>query len=396
MAVVLITDGNERATLAAARSLGRAGHRVLICAQRTPSLAGASRYALAEAAVPDPLAEADGFVSEVARLAERWHADVLLPVTEAALLALLPSRDRLGGIRIPFPDAHVFRRVCDKAQVLAIAREIGIATPEQVVVERPADVQRRIALVPTFPVFVKPSRSVYALNGRRCKAQVRPASDLSALRAALAALPPEAFPVLIQQRVQGPGVGVFLLLWQGDLVARFCHRRLREKPPCGGVSVYRESVEPDAELVWRSRKLLERLGWEGIAMIEYKRDAKSGTPYLMEVNGRLWGSLQLAIDAGVDFPALLVRAALGRAVEPVLDYRAGVRCRWWWGDVDQLLARLRARGVVPGGDARRRDRWRALVEFVWSWRPGETSETFRLTDPGPFVRESLDWLRRGG
>ncbi len=110
----------------------------------------------------------------------------------------------------------------------------------------------------------------------------------------------------------GPGVGVFLLLWEGKLRAAFAHRRLREKPPSGGVSVYRESIALDPVLLERSRRLLESFGWQGVAMVEYKIDERTGTPILMEINGRFWGSLQLAVDAGVDFPRLLIECAEGR------------------------------------------------------------------------------------
>lgn len=75
--------------------------------------------------------------------------------------------------------------------------------------------------------------------------------------------------------------------------------------------MYRESVVADPALVERSRRLLARLNWQGVAMVEYKIDASTGMPYLMEINGRFWGSLQLAIDAGVDFPRLLLEVATG-------------------------------------------------------------------------------------
>ena len=119
------------------------------------------------------------------------------------------------------------------------------------------------------------------------------------MRSAIASLDDAAFPLLIQQRIVGPGTGIFLLVWDGTVRAVFAHRRLREKPPSGGVSVYSESIAAKPDLVERSRLLLERMKWNGIAMIEYKLDASTGVPYLMEVNGRFWGSLQLAIDAGV-------------------------------------------------------------------------------------------------
>ena len=129
-------------------------------------------------------------------------------------------------------------------------------------------------------------------------------------------------------------------------------------------------------------------------MIEYKLDGATGVPYLMEINGRFWGSLQLAIDAGVDFPALLVALALGEQPAPVCSYRVGVRSRWWLGDLDQLLARLRrtpAELALPPGSA---GRLAALGEFLTLWRPGDRGEILRFADPAPACRELADWLRR--
>ena len=157
---------------------------------------------------------------------------------------------------------------------------------------------------------------------------------------ALAALPPTAYPVLLQSRVRGPGEGLFALRWNGRVIAQFAHRRLREKPPAGGVSVYRESIAIDPALAAAGRRLLDSLNWQGVAMIECKRDVESGDPVFMELNGRIWGSLQLAIDAGIDFPALLAACALGASVPPTNGYRLGVRSRWFWGDVDHVYLRF--------------------------------------------------------
>ena len=145
--------------------------------------------------------------------------------------------------------------------------------------------------------------------------------------------------------------------------ASFAHRRLREKPPSGGVSVYRESIAADPALVERSRRLLEHFGWQGVAMVEYKVDERTGTPMLMEINGRFWGSLQLAVDAGVDFPRLLIECAEGRLPRRRRLYAVGTRLRWWWGDVDQLLLRLRRSseqlGLPAGVAGQAPGRWRS-------------------------------------
>ena len=185
--------------------------------------------------------------------------------------------------------------------------------------------------------------------------------------------PAAAFPLLLQERVVGPGVGIFLLIWDGVLRATFAHRRLREKPPSGGVSVYRESIAADPALVERSRQLLAHFGWQGVAMVEYKVDERTGIPVLMEINGRFWGSLQLAVDAGVDFPRLLIDCAEGKPTRRTRRrITVGSRLRWWWGDVDQLLLRLRHSGAdlgLPDGVARPPDVARRVHERVSGRRP---------------------------
>ena len=218
------------------------------------------------------------------------------------------------------------------------------------------------------------------------------ARDPSEYRERLASLPDHAFPLLVQQRITGPGQGIFLLVWGGELLASFAHRRLREMPPSGGASVLSESIRADPELVRQSRQLLEKLGWEGVAMVEFKVETTTGRAFLMEINGRFWGTTQLAIDAGVDFPALLVSAAGGGATPPSSPYREGVRLRQWWGDVDYLITRLRhspAKLSLPADAPSTR---RVLGEFL-RWRSSSRLDAFRLDDPRPFLRDSAAWLR---
>ena len=389
---VLVTDGQERSALAVVRSLGKAGCRVFVCSPTGRSLAGASRYCVADIKVPDAVTASRPFVAAVESIVHERKIDVLIPISEGSLMSLLPEQDRLAGACVPFAASDRFRRICDKEAVLRTAARLGIATPPQQVVAKPADRAQLDRDSIRFPLVVKPARSLSDGNGARIKASVTHVADRAALDAALDSYRPESYPLLLQQRIDGPGVGVFLLLWQGEVLATFAHRRIREKPPGGGVSVYCESVRQSPDVVQRSVKLLREFGWQGVAMVEYKLDQNDGTPYLMEVNGRFWGSLQLAVDAGVDFPALLVAAALGRDVQPVLDYRLGIRSRWWWGDVDHLATRLRhsdaqlaLRGDTPS-------RWRAVADFLTFWRAGDRNDVFRLSDPLPFARETLNWL----
>lgn len=389
---VLVTDGDQRSALAVVRSLGAAGYPVYVCSSRRRSLAGASRYARAEAMVADALGDPERFAADVRALIDRWSIGVLIPIGDASLLATLPDRTRLPNVLVPFPDERAVRRMADKGAVLEAATAVGIAIPDQ---RTAVDRNALAALAPDleYPVVLKPQRSVAEHAGRRAKLIVRHAAAASDIARAAIELDPAAYPLLVQRRVVGPGVGIFLLLWNGQALATFAHRRIREKPPSGGVSVYRESVVADPELIRRSRALLDAFGWCGVAMVEYKVDARTGTPYLMEVNGRFWGSLQLAIDAGVDFPALLLSAALGDVPAPVSAYRAGVRSRWFWGDVDQLVARLRrsakALSLPPGAPGR----WAAVRDFFTIRPHVDREEIWRRDDPRPFFRETAQWFR---
>lgn len=395
---ILVTDGEQRSALALVRSLGKAGHTVYVCSARGRSLAGASRYARDEARVAEPLHGAERFAEDVLQLIERWEIDTLIPVSEAALLALLPVRERMRNVVLPFPDESTFRRICDKAELLSVAPRVGIAIPEQLSVQSAAEARALDPASLEYPVVLKPSRSVGeggTERGARLKLTVRHAANADELESALEELAEAgdaAFPLLIQRRILGPGIGIFLLLWEGRTLATFAHRRIREKPPSGGVSVYRESVAADPALVERSRALLEHFGWCGVAMVEYKVDERTGMPYLMEVNGRFWGSLQLAVDAGVDFPVLLVRAATGDTPDAVSSYTEGVRSRWWWGDVDHLIARLRRSRAALSLPSDAPGRWRALRDFFTIHFGRDREEILRLDDPRPFFRESVQWF----
>ncbi|GAC1648826.1 MAG: hypothetical protein NVS4B3_04950 [Gemmatimonadaceae bacterium] len=393
---MLVTDGEQRAALAVTRSLGAAGYAVHVCSRSGHSLGGASRFARGDHTVPDALTAPDRFTGGLEAVVARINADILLPITEAALVAVLPRRARFPGLLIPFPEADIFRAVSDKERLVVEGRAVGLAIPEGTTLRAAEDLSDQLVRTLRYPVVVKPARSVSGgtLSGRPgAMHSVQHATDAEALRNVIGSLEPTAFPALVQTRILGPGVGIFLLVWNGRTIATFAHRRLREKPPSGGVSVYSESVVADPALVRSSEALLARFGWSGVAMVEYKVDARTGRPYLMEVNGRFWGSLQLAIDAGVDFPKMLVDAAAGRIPAPVTAYQAGARNRWWWGDVDVLLTRMRrsaARLALPPGTP---GRSAVLRDFVAATLSPGRNEILRRDDPWPFFRETWDWLR---
>ena len=397
MARILVTDGQERSALAVVRSLGRAGHEVHVCSAEPRPLAGASRHTTSALRVPDRTSVPDEFRTAVAGIAGRLGIEFLIPVSDAATELLRGLDDEVPGLRIPIAPKEAYDAVSDKHRITALAAEVGLEVPRQIVFDDPVALAGASAGDGTgdlrVPVILKPSRSSVRTPSGMRKAEVRLALAADQVTEIAAEIPVEAFPVLAQEQIRGPGLGVFLLLWEGELLASFAHRRLREKPPTGGVSVYRESIPLPDELLSKSRALLERVGWQGVAMVEYKLDAASGRTCLMEVNGRFWGSLQLAIDAGVDFPALLVAAAAGTPRPSSGPHRSGVRSRWLWGDFDHLHTSLRLSPARRAAHPELPGKLGTLARFLVPWRPGDRFEVLRMSDPHPFLRETANWFR---
>jgi len=131
---------------------------------------------------------------------------------------------------------------------------------------------------------------------------------------------------VVQGFVPGKGVGVFLLRWRNRIVARFMHKRLHEMPHTGGASSLRQSWWHD-DIARDAQIKFEKIGWEGVGMVEYRWDEASDRFYLMEMNLRFWGSLHLALYAGVDFPLLLADAFFGVLPTAPIKGRCDVLCR---------------------------------------------------------------------
>lgn len=382
---VVVTDGETRTALACVRSLGARGIETHVLAARPPGLAGASRHAAAVHRVPDAEAEPQAWADAVLARMANLPGALLLPVTEVAL-GNLYALGLERSVRAAAPPREAYERAVDKHALIELAAGCGIDAPRSTLLEDP---QSLSSLPPgyEYPVVVKARRSRWLEGGRWRQGVATIVRDEPALRAALAQ-PGFAAGALLQEFVPGTGEGLFFLVDHGRPVLRFAHRRLREKPPSGGVSVLSESVEPPADLAARSERLLEALGWHGVAMVEFRR-SPGGRAAIMELNPRLWGSLQLAIDAGADFPGLVVALARGAAL-PSVSPRAGVRTRWLMGDVDHLwiAARDPAMRQLLG-----RSFAAMLRAFLASFFDGTRSEIFRWSDPRPALEELRTWLR---
>jgi len=381
---VLVTAGDERSALSIVRSLGRDAE-VHVVARGKRSLAGQSHYTHSHHAAPDSLVDHEGFAAAISALSTQIGADVIIPPTDADCRALIPIRERLEPAALAAPPLDAYKRASHKGELARLAPSVGLAVAEG---DEVAEVEEAVAVGRSlgWPVVVRPVESVAVESGGHlCKLGVMHAASEDELRATWDATV-GAGAALVERRLPGWGEGIFALRWNGCTHAAFAHRRLREKPPGGGVSVLRESIPLDPERLRQVEALLEALDFEGPVMAEFRTDGQDC--WLIELNARLWGSLQLAVDAGIDFPRLLVRAALGEALPASADYRSGVRLRWLLGDFDHAIALARGNCDTRG----RSGLGAALAVLLGSAGPRCRWEVLRRDDPKPFLYELRRWI----
>jgi predicted ATP-grasp superfamily ATP-dependent carboligase len=401
LARVVITDGDSRASLAIVRSLARAGHDVAVCSSTKRSLAGVCRYAHSRIHLPDVEKLPGPFAEGLNVALARNRPAVLIPVTEASIRAVLNGPPLPESVALPFGSPEAFQRLSDKRRVLAAASGIGLSVPRQAVLLGPEDMEAAVAShALSFPVAIKASSSVSTdAQGRMRKHGVAYARNVAEMRVVIEGFPLESYPLLVQEYIRGAGVGVFLLRWDGRLVASFSHERLREKPPSGGVSVRARSRSLNVALRDRCEALLAASDWNGVAMVEFKEQFGTGELFLMEVNARFWGSLQLAVDSGVDFPTLLVDCILGQPLPaPAPSYESGVQTRWFWGEVDHFLSLLAGERhvAVSGPHPPLPSLLRTAIEVVSPLKHPAREAVFRMDDPVPFLQETSTWIGSAG
>ncbi len=333
---VLIFDALQRSSLAATRALGkRSDILVYTTDSSADSLAGASKYSEEYLPSPDPVNSTVEFVSWLKGVIESKKIDFLLPVTEVSSRTLLENHHHFNNVKLPFADLETVLRLSDKNRLVELAQSLDVPVPVSKVYPNAQAVDE---VDFPFPCVLKPSLSKVLVNEKWLSTQVHIVRTQHELESALQHSYFQ-FPFMVQQFIEGQGAGIFCYYQNGHPKAYFAHKRLREKPPSGGVSVLSESAAINDSMKAYATRLLDSVNWHGVAMVEFKIDA-DGTPYLMEINTRLWGSLQLAIDAGVNFPELLFEGEYKEL--PVQDnFKVGVQLRWLLGDVDNLYLNVK-------------------------------------------------------
>ncbi len=388
---IFICDGNQRSALAVARSLGKRGYEVTVGDELEQCLAGASRFVKQVVCYPSPSRFPREFQGWLVDSFRKTKYDLLIPCTDKTCLLTLEIEGQIREqVNLALPPKRVFMQAFDKYLIVETARRIGMGAPETLLVKSESDLEEAAKSI-NYPAVLKVHQShmlseagwsggpvVYVDSAEDALIKYR---NYKATQ-----------PLMLQERVQGVGCGYFALLRDGEPLAEFSHERLREKPPTGGVSVLCKSVAIDPKLRSDSLRLLRELEWEGVAMVECKRDSVTGEHKIMEVNCRVWGSLQLAIDSGVDFPVLLCQLFTTGSVEKAAPPRVGVISRWLLGDLDHMVAVLRRGRPGTRGVARLLSRFGAIFSFFVTFLRITHGSVLRFNDPAPWFAELKQYL----
>jgi predicted ATP-grasp superfamily ATP-dependent carboligase len=389
MARILVTDAHLGSAISVIRSLGRAGHHVIAASGEPTSPGFFSRHTRERFRYPSPEKDPGGMVETLLAEVERRDVDLLVPVTDDVIVPIMGARDafeRHCTLALAASDSLAAAR--DKRRTAELAHGLGIPTPRGATVTSAREA-REHARELGWPLVLKPLVSRVMSDGGPIQGLgVTYAGGFASLASSM-----ERFeglcPVLLQEYHHGEACGVELLMHRGRPLAAFQHRRLREVPITGGASSFRESVALDHELYEQSVALLAALEWTGLAMVEFKG------PRLMEVNGRIWGSLPLAVKSGMDFPARMAELFLSGppadGTPPATDYRIGVRSRNVELDVLWIASVMRKRRRHPYLDVpSRREAMRAAVRL---FSASDGFDVLARDDVRPGV---VDLVRVGG
>ena len=383
---VLVLDANQRSALAVIRSLGAIDDLMVhTCDSEQESIGGSSKFSYQYHQHPSINHAPKEFLSWIEELIINESFDILFPCTEVSSQLLLMHLHVLGSAKLPFASLDTVMSLANKGNLTRLAENIKVECPRTEHFLSASDVD--LSNIKEYPVVIKPNLSKLWRDNGWEDTLVKIAKNEIELKKILEQTQwLQNDPFMLQEFITGHGAGIFAIYNQGQPIAFFAHQRIREKPPQGGVSVLSCSRPLDPHLLKNATKLLDSVHWHGVAMVEF-RVSEDGQPFLMEVNTRFWGSLQLAIDSGVNFPELLYKMTKGEQIEPIQKYNEKTRLRWFLGDLDSLYL------VLKSSQFPLKEKFIRIISFFVPRIFSTHHQVDRLGDLGPAIAELKHYIR---
>lgn len=243
----------------------------------------------------------------------------LIP-THEEIFIISKYLNRLDNIKTLVPDFESLKIAHKKNLSSSLANQLGISIPLTIIPSSEAD------CMAFFNAHLKPIVLKYEnSNSSKSVFYITTLKQLEEHYSHIGEF-------ILQEYVTGEGYGVSMLYNKGQIRASFTHKRLEEKISTGGTSTVRIGTRNEILEEW-SKKILDHLSWNGVAMVEYKYNEKRKKGWFIEVNPRFWGSLALPYYSGMDFPYLYYQILKDGDVSETFDYKKGVKVKWLLGGV---------------------------------------------------------------
>jgi predicted ATP-grasp superfamily ATP-dependent carboligase len=320
---VLVFDGGNQNTLAIVRHLGRSNQQLklhCICTNKL-AIASYSRFCFKSHLLPSLKKNEGAFLPAVLRVIETEKIEYLLPVGSASFSFCIRNRDVLKNVKVLLPPAESFNIAESKQLTYQFASALGVPIPGTYYPKSKEELKH---MQLSYPVVIKAPLEMgknvvdYASNHESLIEKFEKMCAENGFK--------EPQLPLIQDYIEGDGYGYFAFYVNGECKTWFMHKRIREYPVTGGASTCAVSYV-DPLLKQHGDKLLQNLKWHGPAMVEFKKDKHSGQYRLMEINPKFWGSLELSIVSGVNFPEYVLNYLAGIETEYTSGYK-NIRFQW--------------------------------------------------------------------
>lgn len=386
---VLILGNDTRSFLAVIRSLGRRGIEVHVAWCDPDCPARYSRYVTKFHAIPKFSLDSMGWKTTLEAILRQENFDLIIPCGDPSIIPLQRHRQDFQAFSpLYLLDDRTFGITYNKRETTILARRLGIPVPEEIEVTSSEELHEALQKIP-LPIVLKPLTS-FTLDNLDQHHDVRKAYSREKAQQIAEEMLAKG-PVLLQENFIGQGTGVELIAESGEILSVFQHLRLHE-PPEGGAGTYRKSVTLHPDLYNAAARFIDALNYTGVAMFEFKLDPKTGRWVFLEINARFWGSLPLAVAAGIDFPWYLYQLLVDRKRQFNRTYREELYCRDWTGDIDWFRSNLRADHANPY--LHTVPLKKVFGELVNILALRERSDTFTMDDPYPAVVDLGLWMGR--
>lgn len=315
----VILGNNYYMGLSSIRGLGQHGIHTVAMDYATDGQYGAkSKYCSEIAIVPHYKEQPEAFIEalmDYGRIQE--EKPVLIPCHDSYVEVLDAHLDKVKEYYlIPQTEQGLYTRVMDKGSLHALAMEHGMKVPETVHMDDES-LEERVEKEIKFPCLVKPVDSpTFVAKFRRKLFKVYNQEELTeAIQQAKEA----NIEVIVQRMIPGFDDHMYTFDAYLNQDAKVTHwttcQKLRQYPINFGASVY--TVQRHVpELYDLGASFLEAIRFKGFAEIEFKKDAETGTFYLIEINARITNLNELLDKVGLNFPYITYRELIGQPLAP--------------------------------------------------------------------------------